>query len=24
VPEAYERLLRGESKALKTIIEVAG
>ncbi|ULJ75557.1 zinc-dependent alcohol dehydrogenase [Rhizobium gallicum] len=24
VPEAYEQLLRGESKALKTIIEVAG
>lgn len=24
VPEAYERLLRGDSKALKTIIEVAG
>lgn len=24
VPEAYERLLRGESNALKTIIEVAG
>jgi (R,R)-butanediol dehydrogenase / meso-butanediol dehydrogenase / diacetyl reductase len=24
VPAAYERLLRGESKALKTIIEVAG
>ncbi|MBR0557871.1 zinc-binding dehydrogenase [Ciceribacter sp. L1K23] len=24
VPKAYERLLRGESKALKTIIEVAG
>lgn len=24
VPEAYERLLRGESRALKTIIDVAG